>query len=274
MRFARHSPRPRPPASPPHRKVRASAPARPTADTASLPRALSKLGFCSRTEAESLIVAGRVRVDGKPARGLTQRVDLKRSTISVDGRPVVRERPVYLLVNKPRGFVTTRNDPDRRKTVYHCLDGLDLPFLAPVGRLDKASEGLLLMTNDTVWAERLLNPASNVRKHYHVQIDRPADDAMLARMEAGITDKGEHLVAQSATLLRAGSRTCWLEIVLNEGRNRQIRRLLAAEGVNVLRLVRVSIGGVALDELPKGCVRPLSDAEYRLLAIPDPAPST
>jgi 23S rRNA pseudouridine2605 synthase len=240
---------------------------RPSGDVASLPRALSKLGFCSRTEAERLIAAGLVTVDGRPARGATQRVDLKTATILVEGKPVVRARHLYLMLNKPRGLVTTRSDPEQRGTVYDCLAGLDLPFVAPVGRLDKASEGLLLMTNDTRWAERLLNPASNVRKHYHVQIDRPVEAAMLANLTAGIVDKDEPLSAQSATLLRAGSRTAWIEVVLNEGRNRQIRRLVASQGAEVERLVRVSIGGVALGDLPKGAVRPLTEDERRRLTL-------
>lgn len=238
----------------------------PNSSVASLPRALSKLGFCSRTEAAALIAAGRVMVDGKLARGEAQRVNWRQSSILVDGVTVVRAEKLYLMINKPRGLITTRNDPEQRGTVYDCLAAGDLPFVSPVGRLDKASEGLLLMTNDTVWAERLLNPESNIHKHYHVQIDGHADGDMLARLESGIEDKGERLVAQSAALLRAGPRTSWLEIVLNEGRNRQIRRLLEAQGRNVLRLVRVSIGGVSLGTLPKGKLRMLTDDE-RLLSV-------
>ena len=153
----------------------------------SLPRALSKLGFCSRTQAEALITEGRVRVDGRIVRNVTARVDPARARITVDGEPVVAERKVYLMLNKPRGLVTTRDDPQERATVYDCLEGLDLPFVAPVGRLDKASEGLLLLTNDTRWAQRVLDPASNVEKVYHVQIDRLPDEGMLERLQAGMT---------------------------------------------------------------------------------------
>jgi 23S rRNA pseudouridine2605 synthase len=128
----------------------------------SLPRALSKLGFCSRTLAEALIADGRVCIDGRVVRTVTARVDPGRARITVDGEPVVAERKVYLMLNKPRGLVTTRDDPEERATVYDCLEGFDLPFVAPVGRLDKASEGLLLVTNDTRWAQRVLDPASNV----------------------------------------------------------------------------------------------------------------
>jgi 23S rRNA pseudouridine2605 synthase len=239
-----------------------------TTDVVSLPRALSKLGYCSRTEAAALIAQGRVTVDGARARDTGQRIDLLRSVIQVDAAPVVRSEPVYLMLNKPRGLVTTRRDPQQRETVYDCLAGLDLPFVSPVGRLDKASEGLLFLTNDTAWAEYLLNPASNIRKCYHVQIDRHADQTLLSALEAGIVDGGEALVARSATVLRSGTRTCWLEIILTEGRNRQVRRLLAAQGVGVLRLVRVAIGGVALGSLGKGAVRHVTPDEHRQLRAP------
>ncbi len=165
------------------------------------------------------------------------------------------------MLNKPRGLVTTRDDPQERATVYDCLEGLTLPFVAPVGRLDKASEGLLLMTNDTRWAQRLLDPASDVEKTYHVQIDRMPDEVLLARLTAGLTVDGEHLSARSAAVLRAGQRNAWLAMVLNDGRNRHIRRMLGALGIEVLRLVRVAIGGIALGDLPKGAVRHLTPAE-------------
>lgn len=268
MRQSRRFPRPPDAVSGPSRKVRplVRGHRHPSPDLVSLPRALSKLGFCSRTEASKLIEAGLVTVNGKPASGTTQRVDLKNTAITVDDKPVIRADKLYFMMNKPRGLITTRTDPQQRGTVYDCLAGLDLPFVSPVGRLDKASEGLLLMTNDTQWAERLLNPESNVRKHYHVQIDRPADDEMLANLQAGIIDKGERLIAQSAMLLRSGSRTSWIEVVLNEGKNRQIRRLIATQEARVERLVRVSIGGVSLGNLAKGAVRPLTDDERLRLA--------
>jgi 23S rRNA pseudouridine2605 synthase len=234
----------------------------------SLPRALSKLGFCSRTQAEVMIAEGRVRVDGRIIRDVTARVDPGRARITIDGETVVAERKVYLMLNKPRGVVTTRDDPHERATVYDCLEGLDLPFVAPVGRLDKASEGLLLMTNDTRWAQRVLDPASNVEKIYHVQIDRLPAEGMLAQLRAGMALDGERLVAKSARVLRAGTRNAWLEVVLSEGRNRQIRRLLSAVGVEVLRLVRIDIGGVRLGDLPRGAARHLSPAEKAMLDVP------
>jgi 23S rRNA pseudouridine2605 synthase len=220
----------------------------------SLPRALSKLGFCSRTQAEVLIAEGRVRINGRVVRNVATRVDPARACITVDEQQVVAERKVYLMLNKPRGLVTTRGDPQERATVYDCLEGLELPFVAPVGRLDKASEGLLLLTNDTRWAQHVLDPASNVEKVYHVQIGRLPDEGMLERLDA--------------SLLRSGGRNAWLEAVLSEGKNRQIRRLLGAVGAEVLRLVRIDVGGVWLGDLPRGVVRPLTPSEKRMLDVP------
>ncbi|MDX8463315.1 pseudouridine synthase [Mesorhizobium humile] len=231
----------------------------------SLSRALSKLGFCSRTQAEHLVAEGRVQVNGKTVRDALLRIDPDRDGITVDGERIVAERKVYLMLNKPRGLVTTRDDPERRGTVYDCLEGLDLPFVSPVGRLDKASEGLLLMSNDTRWANGLLDPASHVAKTYHVQIAAAPDEAMLERFRQGAVVDGELLAASSIALLRSGGRTAWLEIVLDEGRNRQIRRLLGAFDIEVLRLIRVAIGGLQLGELAKGQARHLTAEELAIL---------
>ncbi|MDX8482630.1 pseudouridine synthase [Mesorhizobium sp. VK24D] len=232
----------------------------------SLNRALSKLGQCSRKQAELLIAEGRVRVAGKVARDPALRIDLDRDRVTVDGERVVAERKVYLMLNKPRGLVATRDDPQGRGTVYDCLADLDLPFVSPVGRLDKASEGLLLMTNDTRWANGLLDPASHVAKTYHVQIASAPNEAMLERFRAGAIVDGELLTASSIELLRSGGRTAWLEIVLDEGRNRQIRRLLGAFDIEVLRLVRVAIGALQLGDLAKGKARHLTAEELAMLA--------
>lgn len=234
----------------------------------SLARALSKLGVCSRSQAVALIEAGRVRVDGAVRREPSLRIDPDRARIEVDGVPIAGQRSVYLALNKPRGLVTTRDDPQGRETVYACLTDPSLPFVAPVGRLDKASEGLLLFTNDTRWAARLLDPASHVDKTYHVQIGRIPDDALLDRLTAGVEDEEEMLAVKSVRPLRQGGRNAWLEIVLDEGRNRHIRRLLAALDVDVLRLVRVAVGPLPLGDLPKGGWRHLTTAEVRLLGAP------
>src|SRR5581483_2361756 len=156
------------------------------------------------------------------------------------------------------------SDEKGRETVYSLLPR-DLPWLAPVGRLDKASEGLLLMTNDSEWAARITDPASHLDKTYHVQIAAVADDPLLQRMQKGIRADGELLRARGASLLRAGEKNSWIEVVLDEGRNRELRRMLAACDIEVLRLVRVAIGPLPLGELPKGACRALTMQEKEAL---------
>jgi len=235
----------------------------------SIPRALSKLGVCSRADGVRLVEAGRVRVNGRVARDVALRVSPENDLIEIDGVPIVRAERVYLALNKPRGLVTTRDDPQGRATIYQCLDGGTLPFVAPVGRLDKASEGLLLLTNDSRWSATLLNPASHVEKVYHVQVKALIDDEAIARIAAGVTEtlSGERLEVVRASLLRVGSRSsAWVEIVLDEGKNRHIRRLLAELGIEVLRLIRISIGPLVLGALAKGDWRMLTSDEVRSLA--------
>jgi 23S rRNA pseudouridine2605 synthase len=230
----------------------------------SLARALSKLGLCSRSQAQGVIAEGRVRVNGTVRRDPAFRVELDRDRIEVDGARVAAARRVYLMLNKPRGLVTTTSDERGRETVYACLADPALPPVSPVGRLDRASEGLLLFSNDTRWAARILDPATHLDKRYHVQVDRVADEALLRRMEEGVTtEEGDFLRAKRARLLREGSRNSWVEVVLDEGKNRHIRRLLAALGVEVLRLVRVAVGPLELGELPKGEFRHLTPEELR-----------
>lgn len=232
---------------------------------ATLARALSKLGYCSRTQAEVLIAQGRVSVDRQKVTDPATWVDLDLARIAVDDAPVTAEKKLYLMLNKPRGLVTTRHDPEGRPTVYDCLKSFDGTHISPVGRLDKASEGMLLFTNDTTLAQALLDPITHVTKTYHVQVDRIMEPALLLRMTAGIMDDGELLTATSARLLRNGDRNAWIEVELKEGRNRQIRRMLEALDVECLRLVRVAIADLALGDLAKGEIRPLSDGEVRLL---------
>jgi 23S rRNA pseudouridine2605 synthase len=169
------------------------------------------------------------------------------------------------MLNKPRGLVTTASDEQGRPTVYQCFDEAKLPALSPVGRLDKASEGLLLFTNDTAWAAYVTAPERGVEKVYHVQVDCVAEKTLIEQMERGLNLEGDFLWANRATILRHGSRNSWLEIVLTEGKNRHIRRLLGALGVGVLRLVRVAIGSVQLGSLPKGAFRPLTEKEVKML---------
>jgi len=238
----------------------------------SLPRILSKAGYCSRTQAERLIEAGRVSVDGRVLADAERKFDPDCVRVEVDGQPLGAEERIYLLLNKPRGLVTTREDEKGRTTVYSCLEGAllpsgrALPWLGPVGRLDQASEGMLLFTNDTRWADRLLDPRWHIPKTYHVQLDRVADEAFLARMELGVEVAPEILRARSARLLREGERHSWIEVVLDEGRNRQIRRIVEACDAQVLRLVRVAIGKLPLGDLPKGSWRLLEASDLALLA--------
>ena len=224
-------------------------------------RALSKLGYCSRTQAEKLVLEGRVSIGGRKTTDLAQWVDIEKDRIAVDGKAVLAEDKIYLMLNKPRGLVTTRHDPEGRPTVFDCLSESDAQFLSPVGRLDKASEGLLLFTNDTEFAQALLDPETHVAKTYHVQMDSLADDALLDALQAGVRHDGELLYAKSVRKLREGDKNSWLELELDEGRNRQIRRMLEAMNIACLRLVRVSIGNLALGDLEKGAVRALEDGE-------------
>lgn len=224
-------------------------------------RAISKLGAASRTQAALWVREGRVRVNGRVVLDAEFPVVDGMDRIEIDGRPTQAAERLVVMLNKPRGLVTTRTDEQGRDTVYSCFAGAALPWLAPLGRLDKASEGLLLFSNDPAWAARITDPKSGPRKTYHVQIDRRAEAKLLASLERGAVQDGERLLAQSARILREGEKNSWLEIVLDEGRNRQIRRLLAAFEVSVLRLVRVAIGPLLLGELPKGHWRPLEPKE-------------
>ncbi len=261
----------RPPAAPssrPRREPRrASTPANPAASAPrhGLARVLSKAGVCSRTEAARWIADGRVTVDGRTINNPEFPIVDGRHVVRVDGQPLGSARRIHLMLNKPRGLVTTVQDERGRDTVYRCFDGAGLPWLAPVGRLDKASEGLLLFSNDPEWAARLTDPDTGPDKTYHVQVDTIPDPAQLAALCAGVEDAGECLRARQVRLLRSGGKTAWLEVVLDEGRNRHIRRLLAAFGIDVLRLVRVGIGGLALGTLGKGAWRELQPDELDLL---------
>ncbi|WP_349986806.1 pseudouridine synthase [Stenotrophomonas sp. WHRI 8082] len=230
-----------------------------------LARVLSKAGVCSRTEAARWIAAGRVSVDGRVVHDPEFPILAGRHHIKVDGQPLDAAPRIYLMLNKPRGLVTTAQDEQGRDTVYRCFDGAGLPWLAPVGRLDKASEGLLLFSNDPQWAAALMDPATGPEKTYHVQVDGIPDASMLAAFCAGIDDDGEFLAARAVQVLRTGEKTAWLEVVLEEGRNRHIRRLLAAFDLQVLRLVRTGIGGLVLGDLPKGQWRQLQQEDRRQL---------
>jgi 23S rRNA pseudouridine2605 synthase len=230
-----------------------------------LARALSKLGYCSRAQASALIREGRVRLNGKPQRDPEARVRPERDRIEVDGRAVEAQAPVWLMLNKPRGVVTSASDEKGRETVYGCL-APGLPWVAPVGRLDKASEGLLLLTNDSEWGARIAAPETHLDKTYHVQIAGLAGAALIEKLARGVrAGDGELLRAKRVEVLREGQRNSWLAVVLDEGKNRHIRRMFESLGIEVLRLVRVAIGPLLLGDLAKGACRPLGAEEKRML---------
>jgi 23S rRNA pseudouridine2605 synthase len=224
------------------------------------------MGFCSRNEAARLVRAGRVALNGAvvldPEVPVVEGVD----RMTVDGRDVCASERVYVAINKLRGLVVSASDERGRDTVYSLIADAGLPWLAPVGRLDQASEGLLLLSNDPAWAARITDPQSHVEKTYRVQVRGLPSDETLQQLREGIHDRGELLRLQSVRQVGGGDKNAWLEIVLAEGRNRQIRRMLDACGHPVLRLLRVAIGTLALGELPKGAWRRLTPAEVLALA--------
>ena len=243
-----------------------------------LARALSKLGYCSRSRAAELIAAGRVKWNGTVRRDPETPVHLGRDKIEIDGQPLAATSKIYLALNKPRGVVTTAADEKDRETVYAYLPE-GLPWLAPVGRLDKASEGLLLLTNDSEWAARITAPETHLDKIYHVQIGAVADEVLLQKLREGIrASDGDFLRAKSVRMLRSGEHNSWIEIILDEGKNRHIRRMLEALKIEVLRLVRVGIGPLTLGDLPKGATRPLDQNEKqaldRAMQSPSQAPAS
>ncbi len=235
-------------------------------DWVNLDRALSKLGFCSRSQAPGYILDGRVKVNKKIQSNPFFRVNLFADRIEIDGELIEFAEKVYLMLNKPRGLVTTRSDEKGRATVFECLKDKNLPQIMPVGRLDMASEGLLLFTNDSQWANQILEPQNHVLKTYHVQIDRLADENLLRNLQkGGMTPEGDFLNCKAVKLLRSGKRNSWLEIKIDEGKNRHIRRLCAILGLEVHRLIRVAIGSLELGKLGKGEIRYLNSAEKEML---------
>lgn len=240
----------------------ASATAKPA--THGLARVISRRGICSRSQAEVMVRAGRVSVNGSTIRDPEARTPAD-ADIRIDGDSASPAERRHLMLNKPRGLVTTTGDERGRQTVYALFKDAELPWVAPVGRLDKASEGLLLFSNDSEWAARITAPESKLEKTYHVHVGCLPDANLIARLQAGVAEEGERLSALSIRELRRGKKNAWLEIILDEGRNRQIRRLLSAFDVSVLRLIRIAIGPLQLGDLAKGQWRNLSDDEIRAL---------
>jgi 23S rRNA pseudouridine2605 synthase len=228
----------------------------------SMARALSKLGFCSRSEAEVLIAEGRVSVNGKMA-GADLWVVPEKAAITVDGEPISKKKYVYILMNKPAGYVTTRNDELGRKTVYNLIEGVD-EWIFPVGRLDKDTSGLLLFTNDTQFGEQLTNPDSKVPKTYTVQLDKALLEKHKAEMEAGMMLGDEQLLPATIKIVEH-TVVYWIEMTIYEGKNRQVRRMCEAYGYKVLKLRRIRIGPLEIGNLRPGNWKYLTKEEVRML---------
>jgi pseudouridine synthase len=219
----------------------------------SLPRALSKLGHCSRKEAVRLIEAGRVAVDGRPAKSPRLRIDPRRRRVAVDGLVVKPAgQALVIALHKPKGFLTSRTDPGGRPTVYELLR--DVPaWVFPVGRLDRDTSGLLLLTNDHRLGHRLTDPEAHVPKTYHALVQGvPGDEALRALREGAALPDGTLCRPARVRSLGTGRGGTWLEIVLTEGKNRQVRRMCQGIGHDVKDLVRVKVGGLGLGRLPPG----------------------
>ncbi|MGC9973426.1 MAG: pseudouridine synthase [Bryobacteraceae bacterium] len=229
-----------------------------------LERVLSKAGFGSRTEARSWIGAGRVRVNGKLIQTPDHWVDLERDRVTLDGKPVRAGRKVYLLLYKPKGYLTTYRDPEGRPTIYNLIQDLD-QWVFPVGRLDLDTSGLLLLTNDTQFAERITNPSYKAPKTYLVKTASRLGDGEIEQLRRGVMlSDGATQPAVVERLRDSGSHT-FLELTITEGRNRQVRRMIEAAGSAVLKLVRTAIGPIRIGELAIGKYRVLEPEEVRLL---------
>jgi 23S rRNA pseudouridine2605 synthase len=225
-----------------------------------LERVLSKAGIGSRVEARSWIHAGRVQVNGKVNRNPDHWVDMQGDRVRVDGKPLVARERLYLLLYKPTGYLTTYKDPEGRPTVYDLIADVGT-FLSPVGRLDLDTSGLLLMTNDNRFAERVTNPHSHVPKTYLVKASTRLTDAQLQRLREGIELGDGPTRPAVVRRVRDSANDTHFEITLTEGRNRQVRRMVEALGAKVLKLVRVRVGPIAIGTLPIGKWRLLTPAE-------------
>lgn len=227
-----------------------------------LDRAVSKLGLASRTQARELITSGRITVDGVRVTTPTRLVVPERVAIAIDGAPSRRPLPLTIVLHKPRGVVTTRVDPEGRKTVFDLLDDVPVPVM-PVGRLDLATSGLLILTNDTRLADWLTDPASGVPRVYLVTVNGRVDDEACRTLVRGIRVGGERLTAAAVAVRKASARESHVVVTLTEGRNREVRRMFTALGHAVTRLRRVQFGGLQLGTLAPGAWRTVTPAELR-----------
>lgn len=230
-----------------------------------LDRVLSKSGIGSRTEARRWIGTGRVRVNGKLIQTPDFWVDLHKDKVTFDGKPLARAEPRYILLYKPRGYLTTYRDPEGRPTVYDLLPGVD-QFVAQVGRLDLETSGLLLLTNDNDLADALTNPDHKVPKTYLVKASTRLSDEQLEELRRGVELSDGPTKPAEVVRIRESEKYTSLEITITEGRNRQIRRMLEAIGSKVLKLVRTRLGPLTLEGLTIGRWRELTHEEVRILS--------
>lgn len=230
-----------------------------------LDRVLSKAGIGSRTETREWIAAGRIEVNGKQAQSAEQWIDLDRDVVSLDGKPIEGAPKKYVLLYKPKGYLTTYKDPDGRPTVYDLIQGLP-EYMVPVGRLDLDTSGLLILTNDTQFAERVMNPDHKVSKTYLVKASGRLSEEQMERLRQGVElEDGVTRPAEVRQVRQDEGKTV-LELVLTEGRNRQVRRMIEAVGSRVRKLVRTAIGPVTIGKLEIGKYRPLEREEVNALA--------
>jgi 23S rRNA pseudouridine2605 synthase len=229
-----------------------------------LQKFLADAGVASRRAAEQIILAGRVQVNGQTVNQLGVKVDLLHDKVLVDGQKIKSRKRLYIALNKPRGYLCTCQDPQRRKTVAELLPK-EWNNLYPVGRLDLDSEGLLLLTNDGEFCLHLTHPRYGVRKTYVATVLGRFEPALISKLTGGITVEGEVLRAEKVRLLNHNNTHSVLELILTEGKNREVRRLFSALGFTVDRLQRVQIGCVKLGELPAGRWRTLTESEIKSL---------
>ena len=240
--------------------------------TVSLERALSKRGLASRSQARGLIAQGRVRVNGRVLTNPLEAIVPERAIIVIDGETTASAEPLTIALHKPRGYVTTRSDPQGRQTVYNLIADLE-QRVVPVGRLDLATSGLLILTNDTQFANWLTDPESEVPRVYLVTVEGRVSDDIVVQLADGVLVDGERLAAASAVIRKASARESHLTVTLHEGKNREIRRMLRAAGHPVTRLRRVQFGGLELGPLAPGRWRRIPSAELRA-AFPNYPPKS
>lgn len=229
-----------------------------------LQKYLAEAGVASRRASEAFIVEGRVTVNGEVVRELGVKIEPGRDRVGVDGSAIKPKRKLYVALNKPVGFICSRKDPLNRREVGDLLP-LEWAHLVPVGRLDYESDGLMFLTNDGDFCLRLTHPRYGVRKKYLATVEGKAESSLLRQLTLGVTHEGESLKAESARLASSTNTVSVIEIILAEGKNREVRRMLETLGLQVTRLQRVQIGPIKLGDLPEGKWRTLTDAEIKSL---------